>query len=188
MPLESRYRVAGTPDSSVAVVGQFWASRNRPGPVELSYSPIDGAGIKRILLIMTNAETTHEQAECCICGFTVTTHPDDSQGGLAFCGDCGKPTCAAHRDDSQAQRCHRCAGKLNQLDPLVLARTLYVKRATRPERDALSVKKSHAQNLIDKAARTRAKNCLPELRRRLALAERLEGEIFDAVVRGERAP
>ena len=64
------------------------------------------------------APETHsheEAAECCICGFTVTTHPDDSQGGLAYCGDCGKPTCRAHRDDTQAQRCHRCAGKLMTL-------------------------------------------------------------------------
>lgn len=53
MPLESRYRVIGTPDSSVAVAGQFWAPKNRPGRVELSYSPIDRAKIKRILLIMT---------------------------------------------------------------------------------------------------------------------------------------
>ena len=26
-----------------------------------------------------------------------------------------KPTCRAHRDDTQAQRCHRCAGKLMTL-------------------------------------------------------------------------
>ena len=58
-------------------------------------------------------------AECCICGFDVTTHPDDSQGGLAYCGDCGGATCARHRDDSQAQRCHRCAGKLMTLSRAV---------------------------------------------------------------------
>ncbi len=60
-----------------------------------------------------------ETAECCICGFTVTTHPDDSQGGLAYCGDCGKPTCAAHRDGTQAERCHRCAGKLMTLSKAI---------------------------------------------------------------------
>lgn len=56
MPLESRYRVTGTPDSSVAVAGQFWAPRNRPRRVDFSYSAIDGAGLKRILLIMTTTK------------------------------------------------------------------------------------------------------------------------------------
>lgn len=52
----------GSPERQIppwAVAGQFWAPRNRPRRVELSYSPIDGAEIKRILLIMNNASATY---------------------------------------------------------------------------------------------------------------------------------
>lgn len=68
------------------------------------------------------------------------------------------------------------------------ARALYIKRATRHERDALMVSESHAKTLLDRRARTRIKNDLPSLRRRLEIAEQQEGEIFDAVVRGDRDP
>jgi len=68
------------------------------------------------------------------------------------------------------------------------ARALFIKRATRPERDALIVTEGHSKTLVDRAQRTRAKNRVPELRRRLEIAEKQEGEIFDAVIRGDRDP
>lgn len=46
--------------------------------------------------------------KCHVCRVELSLHDDAGQLALAFCGDCGKPTCGDHRDESSAQRCTKC--------------------------------------------------------------------------------
>ena len=52
--------------------------------------------------------------KCSVCGDEVSEHPDSGQQSLAYCGDCGRPTCANCRDESSAQRCKTCTSKKTQ--------------------------------------------------------------------------
>lgn len=45
---------------------------------------------------------------CHICQRLLSTHSDAGVDALSYCGDCGKATCAEHRDESRASRCQAC--------------------------------------------------------------------------------
>jgi hypothetical protein len=52
-------------------------------------------------------------ANCCICQHPVSTANVPSKDALSYCGDCGRPTCGDHREDTGAERCSDCAAKNN---------------------------------------------------------------------------
>lgn len=60
----------------------------------------------------TFEQWTNEQgitfAFCCICGRQVSTADVPNEYALEYCGDCGRPTCGDHREDSSAARCEEC--------------------------------------------------------------------------------
>ncbi len=72
---------------------------------------------------------------CCVCGVDATSHPDDAHGGLAHCGDCGRPTWGEHRDESQAQRCPACEARQAETEapdfPSLLAAVRHVRAIVR---------------------------------------------------------
>jgi hypothetical protein len=76
----------------------------------------------------------------------------------------------------------------NPFEQLARAKALYVKRATQAERDRLRVLELQAANLLDQTQRARVKKSIPELKRKLELAAKGEGEIFDAVISGQVEP
>jgi hypothetical protein len=53
-------------------------------------------------------ERVNASLRCHVCKASVSTHDDAGQLSLAYCGDCGKPTCADHRDETSASRCTNC--------------------------------------------------------------------------------
>jgi hypothetical protein len=116
----------------------FWVEE-RTGKVETQYEPRDNKedekaseikarivrNIERQITIGTKDQTrlfaaafdyhyTDEQGiehdVCHICKSHVSTHPDAGMS-LEFCGDCGKPTCPEHRDETLAARCTVCQGR-----------------------------------------------------------------------------
>ncbi len=47
------------------------------------------------------------EANCHICGIEVSTHPD-APYSLSYCGDCARPTCEDHRDNTSGEICSLC--------------------------------------------------------------------------------
>lgn len=45
---------------------------------------------------------------CCICDHEVSTRDDAGRMALEYCGDCRRPTCHDHREDTLASRCDEC--------------------------------------------------------------------------------
>jgi hypothetical protein len=48
------------------------------------------------------------EAQCHICSVDVSTHDDAGMQALEYCGGCGRPTCAEHREDTTAALCTSC--------------------------------------------------------------------------------
>lgn len=49
-----------------------------------------------------------DTVSCHVCEMPLRTDRNAGYQALAFCGGCGKPTCAEHRDDSSAALCPDC--------------------------------------------------------------------------------
>ena len=49
-----------------------------------------------------------EPEACHICGHELSNHPDAGVYRLGYCGDCGKPVCAEHQDETKGTICDTC--------------------------------------------------------------------------------
>jgi len=53
---------------------------------------------------------------CHVCRVELSLHPDAGHLALSYCGDCGKPTCGDHRDETSAARCSTCRARKGEED------------------------------------------------------------------------